>query len=186
MIATLAVAFFVAFASSAPAQEVKYPNTDAANAYSAEWHSAFDKCGRCAGRNIRKYGVRYSSGRVERATFDQVDRSLDQLRRITAPAPVYLETSAGPPAQDPSGVQTATTRAPSGGILAKIRGCESGGDYSTDTGNGFHGAYQFDQGTWESVGGTGNPANASPEEQDRRAAALLAQRGTAPWPVCGR
>jgi hypothetical protein len=36
------------------------------------------------------------------------------------------------------------------------------------------------------VGGTGNPAQASEAEQDQRAAALYAQAGPSPWPVCGR
>jgi hypothetical protein len=70
--------------------------------------------------------------------------------------------------------------------LQAIAACESGGNPSTDTGNGFYGKYQFTQSTWESVGGTGNPANASEAEQDRRAAQLYAQSGPSPWPVCGR
>jgi len=70
--------------------------------------------------------------------------------------------------------------------LQAIAACESGGNYSADTGNGFFGAYQFTQSTWASVGGTGNPAAASPAEQDRRAAMLYAQQGTSPWPVCGQ
>jgi hypothetical protein len=36
------------------------------------------------------------------------------------------------------------------------------------------------------MGGTGDPAAAPESEQDQRAAALLAARGTSPWPVCGR
>ena len=72
------------------------------------------------------------------------------------------------------------------GHLQAIAACESGGNYSTNTGNGFYGAYQFTQSTWESVGGTGNPAAASPAEQDRRAAMLYAQQGSSPWPVCGQ
>jgi hypothetical protein len=70
--------------------------------------------------------------------------------------------------------------------LEAIAACESGGNYSANTGNGFYGAYQFTQPTWESVGGTGNPAAASPAEQDRRAAMLYAQQGSSPWPVCGQ
>jgi hypothetical protein len=70
--------------------------------------------------------------------------------------------------------------------LEAIAACESGGDYSTNTGNGFYGAYQFTQSTWESVGGTGNPAAASPAEQDKRAAMLYSQSGSTPWPVCGQ
>jgi hypothetical protein len=72
-----------------------------------------------------------------------------------------------------------------GGRLAAIRACESGGDYSTNTGNGFYGAYQFTQASWEAVGGTGNPAAAGPAEQDRRAAMLMARSGAGNWPVCG-
>jgi hypothetical protein len=69
--------------------------------------------------------------------------------------------------------------------LAAIRACESGGDYTTDTGNGFYGAYQFDLGTWRSVGGSGLPSAAPPAEQDRRATLLLERSGSSPWPVCG-
>jgi hypothetical protein len=70
--------------------------------------------------------------------------------------------------------------------LEAIAACESGGDPSTDTGNGFYGKYQFDLQTWQSVGGTGNPAAASEAEQNRRAAMLYASAGASPWPVCGR
>jgi hypothetical protein len=69
---------------------------------------------------------------------------------------------------------------------AALRRCESGGRYDADTGNGFYGAYQFNLGTWRSVGGSGNPAQASPAEQDQRARTLYEQRGRRPWPVCGR
>jgi hypothetical protein len=70
--------------------------------------------------------------------------------------------------------------------LEAIAACESGGNPATDTGNGFYGKYQFTVETWQAVGGTGNPAQASEAEQDRRAAALYAQAGPSPWPVCGR
>jgi len=70
--------------------------------------------------------------------------------------------------------------------LQAIAACESGGNPSTDTGNGFYGKYQFTQETWQSVGGTGNPAAATEAEQDRRAAQLYAQAGPSQWPVCGR
>jgi hypothetical protein len=70
--------------------------------------------------------------------------------------------------------------------LEAIAACESGGNPATDTGNGFYGKYQFDLGTWQSVGGSGNPAQASEAEQDRRAATLYARAGASPWPVCGR
>jgi hypothetical protein len=71
-------------------------------------------------------------------------------------------------------------------VLQAIAVCESGGDPTADTGNGFYGKYQFSLETWAAVGGSGNPARASEAEQDKRAAILYAQAGASPWPVCGR
>jgi hypothetical protein len=70
--------------------------------------------------------------------------------------------------------------------LEAIAACESGGNPQTDTGNGFYGKYQFTLATWQAVGGSGNPAQASEAEQDRRAATLMAQAGPGQWPVCGQ
>ena len=70
--------------------------------------------------------------------------------------------------------------------LEAIAACESGGNPATNTGNGFYGKYQFTLSTWQSVGGTGNPAAASEAEQNQRAALLYAREGASPWPVCGR
>ena len=76
---------------------------------------------------------------------------------------------------------------PANDVLACIRSYEQGeAGYATDTGNGFGGAYQFDQQTWSSVGGSGRPADASPAEQDKRAWALYESRGLAPWPTPAR
>jgi hypothetical protein len=69
---------------------------------------------------------------------------------------------------------------------APLRWCEARGVYSTDTGNGYYGAYQFNWGTWAGVGGSGNPAHATPAEQDWRAYLLWQRRGWQPWPTCGR
>jgi len=73
-----------------------------------------------------------------------------------------------------------------GDSLAAIRACESSDNYGAVSANGrYRGAYQFDQQTWQSVGGSGDPAAASPAEQDARAARLWSQRGSNPWPNCG-
>jgi hypothetical protein len=70
--------------------------------------------------------------------------------------------------------------------LSSIAACESGGNPAAIGGGGkFRGKYQFDYGTWASVGGSGDPAAASEAEQDMRAAMLYARAGSAPWPVCG-
>jgi hypothetical protein len=70
--------------------------------------------------------------------------------------------------------------------LESIASCESGGDPTAVSSDGtYRGKFQFDYGTWESVGGTGDPAAASEAEQDYRAALLYSRSGSSPWPVCG-
>jgi hypothetical protein len=70
--------------------------------------------------------------------------------------------------------------------LDAIGACESGGDPTAVSSDGsYRGKYQFDYGTWESVGGTGDPAAAPEQEQDYRAALLYSRSGSSPWPVCG-
>jgi hypothetical protein len=103
-----------------------------------------------------------------------------QIARLSAPAP---SSSAGG-----SGAQTPTiSGGPGAGKLAAIAQCESGGNPRAVGGGGtYRGLYQFDQQAWQSVGGSGDPAAASPAEQTKRAAMLYASRGSSPWPVCGK
>ena len=69
--------------------------------------------------------------------------------------------------------------------LEAIAACESGGDPgAVDASGTYRGKYQFDMQTWQSVGGTGDPAAAPEAEQDRRAAILYARAGSSPWPAC--
>ena len=69
----------------------------------------------------------------------------------------------------------------------RLRFCESTNNYQAISPSGtYRGAYQFDFATWQTVGGTGDPAAAPPEEQDARARELYARRGPQPWPECGR
>jgi len=73
------------------------------------------------------------------------------------------------------------------GTLESIAACESGGDPEAVSYDGsYMGLFQFDQGTWESVGGTGLPTEASAEEQEYRAALLYSRSGSSPWPICGQ
>ncbi len=78
----------------------------------------------------------------------------------------------------PGGVSLATLNA--------IAACESGGNpTAVSFGGTYRGLYQFDYGTWASVGGRGDPAAASAAEQTYRAALLYSRSGSSPWPVCG-
>jgi len=72
-------------------------------------------------------------------------------------------------------------------VMAKIAECESGGNPTAVSPSGeYRGKYQFSQATWESLGGTGDPAEADENVQDMYAAGLYQQRGLAPWPACSQ
>ncbi len=67
----------------------------------------------------------------------------------------------------------------------RVAQCESGGNWSTNTGNGFHGGLQFTSSTWHANGGHGSAAGASKAEQKRVARNVLKSQGPGAWPVCG-
>ena len=62
--------------------------------------------------------------------------------------------------------------------------CESGGNWSTNTGNGYTGGLQFSSSTWAAYGGTGSAANASREQQIAVAEQIQASQGWGAWPSC--
>ena len=69
-------------------------------------------------------------------------------------------------------------------VWDRLAQCESGGNWAANTGNGFYGGLQFTLGTWQAVGGSGYPNQASREEQIARAEVLLARSGWGSWPAC--
>ena len=171
--AAAAVIFVLALAAPTQASS---PRRAELIKYSGLWHAAFKECDRCAGRNIRRHGMKTPKGRVVTPSARHVARSIRQLRLIRLPM-----LSGYPPGQPPSGIQTARAM---GGLAACIRQHESGGNYATNTGNGYGGAYQFDLATWHAAGGQGDPASASPAEQDAAFARWWPGHHGA-WPVTG-
>lgn len=126
-------------------------------------------------------------GRAEVAQIAPLQRPIDRFHRVidTVTRRIRVEHRAEVRKQRrelfaslPGGVTI--------GTLESIAACESGGDPTAVSSDGsYRGKYQFDFGTWESVGGSGDPAVAPEDEQDYRAALLYAQSGSSPWPVCG-
>lgn len=68
------------------------------------------------------------------------------------------------------------------GALARLRSCE--GSYTSNTGNGYYGAYQYDISTWANYGGYSNASLAPPAVQDEKAWLTYQSRGWHPWPSC--
>jgi hypothetical protein len=98
---------------------------------------------------------------------------------------IGLATFAGALAVAPMALATGTANADSVDWDA-IAACESGGNWSINTGNGYYGGLQFTLGTWRANGGSGMPHQASKAEQIRVAENVLASQGIGAWPSCGR
>ncbi|TDC47488.1 resuscitation-promoting factor [Jiangella ureilytica] len=74
-----------------------------------------------------------------------------------------------------------------GGVWDRLAQCESGGNWSINTGNGYYGGLQFSLGTWRAFGGSGYPHENSKAEQIRIAEKVRDNRGGyGDWPACAR
>ena len=80
----------------------------------------------------------------------------------------------------------ATPTATSASTWDALAQCESGGNWKTNTGNGFYGGLQFSHRTWRAHGGTGMAHQASRSEQIRVAEKVLANQGWKAWPACSK
>ena len=113
------------------------------------------------------------------AHLDKLIEAVPDLRKDVEKAE---KEQAAAPAEGDHGLTGGVSQS----TLDSIAACESGGDPAAVNAAGYYGKYQFDTQTWASVGGSGNPAEASEAEQDMRASMLYAQSGSSPWPVCGQ
>lgn len=114
---------------------------------------------------------------------DPVDRVvLVGTRRPPPPPP--------PPSSSSSSSSSSSASSPSSsdaGVWDQLAQCESGGNWSINTGNGYYGGLQFHIDTWRRVGGSGYPHQASKAEQIRRAEILRGGGSYRPhWPSCSR
>jgi len=85
------------------------------------------------------------------------------------------------------GTRTVATTNFAGGstVWDRLAQCESGGNWATNTGNGYYGGLQFSLGTWQAYGGSGLPSNASRETQIAIATKIRnASGGYGAWPAC--
>ncbi|QNE13717.1 transglycosylase family protein [Pseudarthrobacter sp. NBSH8] len=79
---------------------------------------------------------------------------------------------------------TAANAATDGATWDSLAQCESGGNWATNTGNGYSGGLQFSATTWAAYGGTGSAADASREQQIAVAEQVQASQGWGAWPSC--
>ncbi|HET9722156.1 MAG TPA: transglycosylase family protein [Candidatus Saccharimonadales bacterium] len=128
--------------------------------------------------------------RIPDAAEQLPDRPLPQPAAVAAPVTAYQAPA--PQAYTPPAPQTytpapAAPAAASGSVWDSLAGCESGGNWAINTGNGFYGGLQFDYGTWLSNGGGAYAPTASQATRDQQiaiASKVQAARGWSPWPAC--
>jgi uncharacterized protein YabE (DUF348 family) len=90
------------------------------------------------------------------------------------------------PRPDPEPEPQTPAPAVSEGVWDQLAQCESGGNWSINTGNGYYGGLQFNLGTWQAYGGTGYPHENSREQQIAVATRLRDANGGSygSWPAC--
>lgn len=111
---------------------------------------------------------------MKNSTLTTAARRGAALAAISVAGVALSATAAG--AATPTATSTSTWDA-----LAQ---CESGGNWSINTGNGYSGGLQFSPGTWAAHGGTGSAASASREQQIAVAQKVQASQGWGAWPAC--
>jgi uncharacterized protein YabE (DUF348 family) len=120
---------------------------------------------------------------VRVTTVDGVETSRETLSTEVTRAPVDELVTVGTKARP---APPSNTPSADGLNWAALAQCESGGRPNAVSASGkYRGMYQFSQATWNSVGGTGDPAAASADEQTYRAQLLYQRSGAGQWPHCG-
>lgn len=109
---------------------------------------------------------------------------LDAAAKAEAEAAAKAEAEAAAKAAADAEAAASAATSSRDKIWADLAQCESGGNWSINTGNGYFGGLQFSLSSWKWVGGSGYPHQASRAEQIRRAEKLLSLQGWGAWPAC--
>jgi Transglycosylase-like domain len=164
--------------------------------------SSADRVEAAAESETSLVNLREQSSEVDLARADAL-----RSRRTTTTAPPTTTTTAPPTTTTTAPPTTTTTEPPppttteppppdTGGGLGDpgdyrswdaLAECESGGNWSINTGNGYYGGLQFSLSSWQAVGGPpGLPSEHSRETQIQMGQRLQAQSGWGAWPACSR
>jgi resuscitation-promoting factor RpfA len=111
-------------------------------------------------------------------------RQATVAKRATALGALGLGTAAVSALISPAAAHAATSSE-----WNAVAQCESGGNWSINTGNGYYGGLQFSQSTWAAYGGTAYAPRADLATQGQQIAVaekVLAGQGAGAWPVCGK
>ncbi|MGW4688811.1 ubiquitin-like domain-containing protein [Streptomyces sp. NPDC004244] len=157
-------------------------------------------------REVREERIPFETERVEDDTLFAGTEVVEQPGRAGTRRVTYVLRTVNGVRQTPREVAEETVREPVAQLVKvgtkplppsvagadhldwdALAQCESGGrPDATDPSGTYGGLYQFDVRTWQALGGSGRPQDASGAEQTYRAKKLYVQRGATPWPHCGR
>ena len=150
--------------TAVPADKVETPNPDAFVGERTVTTPGVD------GQQVTRYKV---------TVVDGVETAREKIDTSVTVAPVTEQVSVG---TKPKPTNTPSADGLNWAALAK---CESGGNpRAVNSRGGYYGLYQFSLSTWSAVGGSGNPIDATPDEQTYRAQLLYKKSGAAQW-TCG-
>jgi uncharacterized protein YabE (DUF348 family) len=128
-------------------------------------------------------GERTAIMRVYVQNGQEVRREQISAGVVTQPTPRVVKVGTNDDIAQPPAVTD-------GSVWDRLAQCESTGNWSINTGNGYYGGLQFDAGTWRAYGGTAYaplPHQASREEQIAIASKVRDDRGGyGAWPACSR
>jgi LysM repeat protein len=110
--------------------------------------------------------------------------SVAAAQAAAAPAPVAASAPTAPKVSARTATPVAVAAIAGGSVWDSLAACESGGNWAINTGNGFYGGLQFTLSSWQAVGGSGYPNQASRDEQIARAQILQSRQGWGAWPAC--
>jgi LysM repeat protein len=152
------------------------------------WRSLYDANPDIKNPNLIFPGQRLTiptgSGQVSHRSFSTGHASARHSQRSSSVQRSSLESTGSQRHRSSSSRSSGSVA--SGGVWDRLAQCESGGNWSTNTGNGFYGGLQFTQSSWRAAGGSGSPQNASRSEQIRVAQNLQKMQGWGAWPTCSR
>ncbi|WP_301422311.1 resuscitation-promoting factor [Yaniella sp.] len=137
-----------------------------------------------------KNGIASVTYEVTTENGEEVDKTETSREVTEEPTDAVVLRGTKEEEEDSSSSSSSGSSAPSvanGSVWDRLAECESGGNWSTNTGNGYHGGLQFNPTTWNSMGGdqyAPTADKATREQQIAVASKLQSQAGWGQWPAC--
>ncbi|HET9650487.1 MAG TPA: ubiquitin-like domain-containing protein [Microlunatus sp.] len=158
-------------------ESIAYQTLRKNSAKLAKGKTVVDQSGRAGSKKVTYREVRYD-GKVKSTKAVKTTVTSRPTTRIVLIGTKSSSSTSGSGGSAPS--------VASGSVWDKLAQCESGGNWSTNTGNGYYGGLQFSLSTWRAYGGSGLPSSNSRERQIAIAKKVQAAGGWGQWPACSR